>query len=252
MDSIKQTQLGDALSDAEYLRQRTEPEIGHPDFLHLKDLYRLMQQQTRSMSGEVFDYGCGGAPYRNLFKHCTRYLKADVTPGPQVDRLLNPNGGTDEPSESFDCVVSTQVLEHVKHPAQYLQECWRLLRSGGQLLVTTHGLIEEHGCPYDFYRWTCRGLETLVETQGFEILESGKITTEIRAVVQLLNQAVQHLRYNTNPWIHYPLAIIRKIYLRAAMPVLNWGADRFPQQAIVPSSDKAGLYTGIYVRARKI
>ena len=78
MDSIKQTQLGDALSDAEYLRQRTEPEIGHPDFLHLKDLYRLMQQQTRSMSGEVFDYGCGGAPYRNLFKHCTRYLKVGI------------------------------------------------------------------------------------------------------------------------------------------------------------------------------
>jgi SAM-dependent methyltransferase len=251
MDSSKQQQLGDALSDAEYLRQRTEPAIAHPDFLHLKDLYRLMREQTQSMSGDVFDYGCGGAPYRNLFKHCKRYLKADVTPGPHVDRLLTPTGGTNEPPASFDFVVSTQVLEHVQFPSQYLQECRRLLRPGGQLFLTTHGLIEEHGCPYDFYRWTSRGLETLIEAEGFKILESGKITTEIRAVVQLLNQMVRHLRYESNPWIHYPLAVARKVYLRAAMPLLNWGADRFSRQAIVPGSDSAGLYTAIYARAAK-
>ena len=224
MDSNNQSQLGDALSDADYLRQRTQPAIGHPDFLHLKDLYRLMQQQTRLISGDVFDYGCGGAPYRNLFKHCKRYIKADVTPGPHVDRLLNPTGGTSEPAGSYDFVVSTQVLEHVQFPTQYLQECRRLLRPSGQLLLTTHGLIEEHGCPYDFYRWTTRGLETLIASEGFKILDSGKITTEIRAVVQLLNQTVHHLRYKQNPWVHYPLAVVRKLYFLAAMPLLNWGS----------------------------
>ncbi len=37
-----------------------------------------------------------------------------------------------------DCVVSTEVLEHIyHHPMGYLQECWRVLRPGGLLLLST-------------------------------------------------------------------------------------------------------------------
>jgi len=67
-----------------------------------------MQQQTRSMSGEVFDYGCGGAPYRNLFKHC-RVISRPMSHRAAGGSFIESNRRTDEPSESFDGVVSTQV-----------------------------------------------------------------------------------------------------------------------------------------------
>jgi len=40
--------------------------------------------------------------------------------------------------ESVDCLVSTEVFEHLfNHPLGYLQECWRILRPGGVLPLTT-------------------------------------------------------------------------------------------------------------------
>ena len=40
------------------------------------------------------------------------------------------------PDASADCAVSSQVLEHVlHHPVGYLEECWRILRPGGLLVI---------------------------------------------------------------------------------------------------------------------
>jgi SAM-dependent methyltransferase len=40
--------------------------------------------------------------------------------------------------QSVDCVVSAEVLEHLyHHPAGYLAECWRILKPGGLLLLST-------------------------------------------------------------------------------------------------------------------
>ena len=39
---------------------------------------------------------------------------------------------------AVDCLISTEVLEHIyHHPAGYLAECWRVLRTGGLLVLST-------------------------------------------------------------------------------------------------------------------
>src|SRR5206468_10792086 len=83
--------LGQRLSDPAYVRMRTQPSISNIDYLQLKDLYGLLKSMGSSFRGEVFDYGCGGAPYGELFKGCSSYIRADVTPSAVVDRLLSPN-----------------------------------------------------------------------------------------------------------------------------------------------------------------
>jgi SAM-dependent methyltransferase len=58
-------------------------------------------------------------------------------------RLLRVNFNADDflselDDGSVDCVVSTEVLEHLyHHPAGYLAECWRILRPGGVLVLST-------------------------------------------------------------------------------------------------------------------
>lgn len=58
-------------------------------------------------------------------------------------RLLHANFNADDflsalDDGSVDCVVSTEVLEHLyHHPTGYLGECWRILRPGGLLLLST-------------------------------------------------------------------------------------------------------------------
>jgi len=252
MDKPEISLLGQNLSHANYIRQRTNPSVFDLDYLQLKDLYELLQSYAPNFSGEVFDYGCGGAPYRQLFSSCKSYVKADIAPGPMVDRLLGADGLTTEPSESYDWVVSTQVLEHVKDPEAYLRECHRILHASGQVIVTTHGMMQEHGCPYDYQRWTSRGLEELLARTGFRVLDSWKLTTQIRAAIQLTHHGVPHLRAPGNFVMHCLLAAFRKSYLLVGVPVLNWFADRFDEQAVIPGSHPVSLYTGVCARAERI
>ncbi len=39
--------------------------------------------------------------------------------------------------ESFDCVVSFQVIEHIKRDREFVREVWRVLKPGGCFIVTT-------------------------------------------------------------------------------------------------------------------
>jgi SAM-dependent methyltransferase len=243
--------LGELLADDQYVRQRLEPRRVDLDYLVLTDLRLVITRLAPQVRGRLFDYGSGAAPYRRFFKQCSEYIAADVTPGPTIDRLLAADGSTGEPSGAYDVILSTQVLEHVRDPDDYLDECYRILRPGGRLILSTHGMIEEHGCPYDFHRWTSRGLEELVIAHGFTVLESLKFTTELRAVAQLVHQFALHLRSRRGGWTRYPWAVIRRLYSKLCLPLLNWLADRVPDQSVLPSSDPASLYVGVCIVAAK-
>lgn len=65
------------------------------------------------------------------------YVAADLRPR-RVDLALNIEAMT-LPPESFDVIIAHQILEHVDHH-EALAECFRCLRSGGILVVTTPGI----------------------------------------------------------------------------------------------------------------
>jgi SAM-dependent methyltransferase len=244
--------LGDALAAEAYLRGRQEPHRSDGDYLILSDVRRVIANHAPDMYGDVFDYGCGGAPYASYFAHCRSYVKADMVRGPMVDRLLEPNGMTREADGSYDWVISTQVLEHVPDPMAYLRECERLLKPRGNLLLTTHGLYPEHRCPFDFHRWTGDGLLAAIRALGMEIRAEGKLTANVRGAVQLLHHCVWSLRPEADRRVwNLVLGGVRKVHGWVGVPLLNRIADCFPAQSIVPIASDTRLYVGVYVRARK-
>jgi len=120
--------------------------------------------------GRVLDYGCADVPYRRFFPAEVDYVAADLAGNPDATLDLHLDGTVPLEDASVDAVLSTQVLEHVADPGRYLAECLRVLRPGGRLLLSTHGLMVYHPDPEDYWRWTGAGLRRAVGDAGFEIV----------------------------------------------------------------------------------
>lgn len=108
----------------------------------------------------VLDYGCGDSPYRDSFP-TAEYIRADLPHNPAADLHLERDGRIPLPPGQVDLVLSTQVLEHAVDPSLYLAEVRRVLKPGGRLLLTTHGMMYYHPDPEDYWRWTPSGLELI-------------------------------------------------------------------------------------------
>ena len=140
--------------------------------------------------GRVLDYGCADVPYRRFFAPEAEYVPADLPGNPHARIEILPDGTLDEPDDSFDVVLSTQVLEHVTDPGVYLAECERVLRPGGRMLLSTHGIMVFHPDPVDNWRWTCAGLQQAVRDAGFEIVRFEGIVGLAATGIQLFQDAL--------------------------------------------------------------
>jgi SAM-dependent methyltransferase len=240
------------LAEQNYIRARCNPAFRDLNFLCLTDLREIVQKTAPKMGGKLFDYGCGGAPYQGYFTSCSDYIRADVLPATNVDRVLQLDGLTAEPSEHYNAILSSQVLEHVPDAGGYVRECSRILKTGGMILLTTHGMFPEHKCPHDYYRWTSEGVEKLLQSHGFEVLESTKLTCGVRGGIQLLHYIVEQFRHHPPSFAQWVLRILRKAYMVVALPLLNAIGNCYLRNcALLPSSSPEHIYIGVGVLARK-
>ena len=168
----------------DYNRQRVSPDCSDELYLHLSDLRLALTDCLAGASGQWLDYGSNTSPYRDLLGDAS-LKQADVRETPTLDYLIAPGEPCPAGNASFDGIISTQVLEHVRDVAFYLKDCRRMLKDSGKLVLTTHGIWEDHGCPDDYWRWTSDGLREELERAGFVVERCQKLTTELRALLQL-------------------------------------------------------------------
>lgn len=55
---------------------------------------------------------------------------------------------------SFDCLISNQVIEHLSSVDNFLSECYRLLKPNGILITSTNNLASWHNIFSLFFGWT--------------------------------------------------------------------------------------------------
>lgn len=102
-------------------------------------------EAARIVSGDVLEIGTGSGygiaiispgvrSFTTVDKHDAGHDLAGY-PNVEFSRMTVPPLGF--PDESFDCVITFQVIEHIRRDSAMIREIWRVLRPGGRLVIST-------------------------------------------------------------------------------------------------------------------
>jgi SAM-dependent methyltransferase len=246
--------------DREYNRERFDPRPGDAFYLHLVDLKRALQPRLEQARGRWLDFGAGRSPYGRWMTGAElQYadFPSDAGFGAGLDYTLEPGRPCPAPDEWFDGILSTQVLEHVDDPSAHLSDALRMLKPGGELLLTTHGIWEDHPCPLDLYRWTTQGLRHDLRTAGFDVMECLPLTCGVRGLLQQLTLEMDKVKWRDRSigptgryfGINGLLLGAFRLYARSRREALHRYADRAFAADSIGQEGNVGIYIAIMIRA---
>lgn len=143
-----------------------------------------LQRTLAALPGglKILDAGAGELQYERFCPHLD-YTSQDVGQydgkgnhvGLQVQTWDNSRlditsdiGHIPVENESFDAIMCIEVLEHVPRPIDAIREFARILRPGGNLVITTPVASLTHFAPFYFYNGYSRYFfETVLGDHGF-------------------------------------------------------------------------------------
>jgi SAM-dependent methyltransferase len=167
------------------------PSVFHPFYFIRKGLFKGIAHHASQFHGKMLDFGCGSKPYKSLFP-VEEYIGLDYEndghphENEQIDIFYN--GKTIPlPAGEFDCVLCSEVMEHVFNPDEVLSEINRVMKPGAPLLITCPFVWNEHEVPYDYARYTRFALDDILRRHGFEIISFSKSGNFILTIFQMWN-----------------------------------------------------------------
>ncbi|WP_228126529.1 class I SAM-dependent methyltransferase [Candidatus Marinarcus aquaticus] len=148
-------------------------------FLNWRQMKKSILKASHYVKGKCLDIGAGQAPYKKyLEEKCTEYIISDSSlthkemfKASDVQFVNAEATSLPFASETMDTVILTQVLEHVFDYQDVIIEAKRVLKKEGILLLSVPFIYQAHAQPYDFFRFSEFGLKTLLEKNGFEVIE---------------------------------------------------------------------------------
>jgi SAM-dependent methyltransferase len=91
------------------------------------------------------------------------------------DHYVDLNGKWDVPSDAFDTVIATDVLEHLHSPEAFFSEASRICAPGGKLILGVPFLYGIHEAPHDYLRHTEFSLRRLCQLSSLEVVDLRRV-----------------------------------------------------------------------------
>lgn len=196
-------------------------------------LYDFMERAGKSFSSDalVLDAGAGEGRFFEEFSH-TKYIGIDLAVGDLDwdyqkldvigDLIFQPFS-----DNSFDAVLCTQVLEHVKEPKKVIQNIYRILKPGGKLFLSVPQSWHQHQKPNDFYRYTSFGLDYLMTQAKFGV----QSIEPMGGYFWFLSFQLQNINFWLFPKgmkfrvITLPLRILNGVFFQLILPLILFYLD---------------------------
>jgi SAM-dependent methyltransferase len=102
------------------------------------------------------------------------YLGVDIFPGEGVDEICNADHLVERfGCESFDVLIATEMLEHVRDWHAVIENFKKVLRPNGTVLITTRSRgFPFHEAPHDFWRYELSDMREIFSDFEIEALEA--------------------------------------------------------------------------------
>ncbi len=182
---------------------------------------------------KLLDAGCGEQRYRKHCEHLT-YSGQDfgeyTGEGKGLQEKSWRYGTLDyigdvwnvkEKDGHFDAILCTEVFEHIPYPNEAVREFSRLLKDGGELILTAPYACLPHFQPYFFYSGFSREwYEFTLKENGLDIIE---ITANGDYFSFLFLEGVRGIKMIRNPLLKmlYALAMLPKLLVELLVVKLN-------------------------------
>jgi ubiquinone/menaquinone biosynthesis C-methylase UbiE len=175
---------------------------------HYRDLIRKYLRPGE----RLLDAGCG-----RYMKFCKEFAGAAEVVGIDLERVLETDNKTAPfgvrgdlghlpfPSEHFDIVISRSVIEHLPDPEQVFREFYRVLRSGGRVVIVTPNKYDYVSLiaaltPYRIHRLLVSKIFGVPEDDVFPTLYRANTLSGIRRALKRAKLAEKEFRMVN----HYP------------------------------------------------
>ncbi len=124
---------------------------------------------------KIVDIGSGEIPFEDFYIGLN-VVTCDIQQNKQnsINYLINDNGKLPFKNEEYDIIFLFDVLEHIKDDANFINECYRILKPGGIIVASIPFMYRFHEQPYDYRRYTPSGIKYLFEEVGNFVIKKIK------------------------------------------------------------------------------
>ena len=148
----------------------------------------LVPRLRAAARGRFLDVGSGTMPFRSEVAGLVEeYRSLDIEERVAgVDFIADVMDMAPVEAGTFDVVLCSQVLEHVRDPALALSEIHRVLAPEGRLVLTVPFLSRLHEVPNDYFRFTEYGLRHLLEAEARSRSNGNRLSIALSPAVENL------------------------------------------------------------------